>query len=163
MSIESSSVKLAVAMTGAADASLSKDVSDIIKKSSLYAAICLAIPLWGLECILYCVILWGMYIKLCDKAKVPFWSNFVTSILGGFIVNLVIAFVLNFVLDFIPLVGWIGSAIVGYVGTLLSGCAYLETLAALHKKGKVKERFNTNAAINYIKNSNQNSNNQTEK
>ena len=30
------------------------------------------------------------------------------------------------------------------------GCAYLEVLASLHKRGKVKERFNTSKAISSI-------------
>lgn len=151
MGLESSSIKLAISMTGAADASLSKEVSKIIKKHSLYGALCMAIPLWGLETFIYIPILWGMYVKLCDKAKVPFWKNFFTSIIGGFIVNLIVVTILNILLDFIPLAGWIGAGIIGYIGTMVSGCAYLETLANLHKKGKVKERFNTDAAIKYMK------------
>lgn len=151
MSLESSSIKLAIAMTGAADASLSKDVSDIIKRHSLYGAICMIVPLWGLETLIYIPILWGMYVKLCNKAEVPFWKNFFTSIIGGFIVNIIVVTILNILLDFIPLAGWIGAGIIGYVGTMLSGCAYLETLAKLHQKGKVKERFHTNAAINFVK------------
>ena len=139
-------------MTGVADASLSNEVSKIIKQHSLYGAICMVLPLWGLETLIYIPVLWGMYVKLCDKAKVPFWSNFVTSILGGFIVNVIVVIILNFILDFIPLAGWIASALIGYCATLFSGCAYLETLAALHERGRVKERFNTDKAMNYIKN-----------
>lgn len=51
---------------------------------------------------------------------------------------------------FIPVAGWIGAAVVGYCATLFSGCAYLEVLASLHKREKVKERFNTNKAITSI-------------
>lgn len=155
MGLETSSLKLAIAMTGAADASLSKDVSNIVKNRSIIGAICMAIPLWGLEGIIYAITLWGMYIKLSEKANVPFWKNFLTNVLGGFIVNIVIVMILNFILDFIPIGGWIGAAIIGYCATLISGCAYLETLAALHGKHKVKERFNTDSAINYF-NSNKN-------
>ena len=110
----------------------------------------MVIPLWGIECILYAVVLWGMYAELCKLAKVPFWSNFFTSVLGGFIVNVIVVFILNLILDFIPVAGWIGAAVVGYCATLFSGCAYLEVLASLHKRGKVKERFNTSKAISFI-------------
>ena len=110
----------------------------------------MVIPLWGIECILYAVVLWGMYAELCKLAKVPFWSNFFTSVLGGFIVNVIVVFILNLILDFIPVAGWIGAAVVGYCATLFSGCAYLEVLASLHKRGKVKERFNTSKAISSI-------------
>ena len=63
---------------------------------------------------------------------------------------------LDLIPDFIPIAGWIGAAVVGYCATLFSGCAYLEVLASLHERGKVKERFNTNKAISSISNKTKN-------
>lgn len=149
MGLESSALKLAEA---AATTGLSEKVQSCVKSRSLLAAIIMVIPLWGIECILYAIVLWGMYAELCKLAKVPFWSNFFTSVLGGFIVNIIVVFILNLILDFIPIVGWIGAAVVGYCITLFSGCAYLEVLASLHERGKVKERFNTGKVISSISN-----------
>lgn len=151
MSLETSSLKLANAMTGMAEAGLSNKVSSVVKTRSIIGAVIMVIPLWGIETILYAIVLWGMYAELCRLAKVPFWSNFFTSVLGGFIVNVIVVFILNLILDFIPIAGWIGAAVVGYCATLFSGCAYLEVLAGLHQNGRVKERFNTNKAISSIK------------
>lgn len=69
MGLESSAIKLAEA---AATAGLSEKVQSCVKSCSLIAAIIMVIPLWGIECILYAVVLWGMYAELCKLAKVPF-------------------------------------------------------------------------------------------
>ncbi|MBR5893569.1 MAG: hypothetical protein IKZ37_08050 [Bacteroidaceae bacterium] len=155
MSLETSSLKLARAMSGFADAGLSQRVSSCVKTRSIVAAIIMVIPLWGIEVFLYAIVLWGMYSELCRLANVPFWKNFFTSVLGGFIVNIIVVFILNFILDFIPIGGWIAAAIMGYCVTLFSGCAYLEVLAALHQSGKVKERFSTSKAFSSINNNKQ--------
>ena len=150
MSLETSSLKLARSMTGMADAGLSKEVSNVVKSRSLTSAVIMAIPLWGIEVILYAIVLWSMYVELCKLARVPFWKNFFTSVVGGYLVNIFVVFILNLILDFIPVAGWIAAAIMAYCATLFSGCAYLEVLVALHKSGKVKERFNANKAISSI-------------
>lgn len=155
MSLEKQSLKLAVAMEKMAYAGLTDKVRNCVQKRSIIAAVIMAIPLWSLEGILYAIVLWGMYVELCRLAKVSFWKNLFTSILGGFIVNSAVVFILGFILDFLPIVGWIGSALVGYFSTLFSGCAYLEVLAALHQKGRVKERFNTHDAISALDNNKQ--------
>ena len=152
MGLEQQAIKLAVAMEGVAIAGLSNKVKGVVQNRALIAAVVMAIPLWGMEVIIYAIILWGMYAELCKIAKVPFMKNFFTSVIGGFIVNLIVVFILNLILDCIPFAGWVGAAIVGYCSILFSGCAYLEVLAALHKKGKVKERFNSNAAISSLNN-----------
>lgn len=152
MSLEAKALKLAFTMGKMANAGLPDKVKSCVQSRSIAGAVIMAIPLWGIEGFLYAFVLWGMYSELCSLAKVPFWKNFFTSILGGFIVNMLVVTVLCFILDFIPVAGWIGSALVGYFSTLLSGCAYLEVLAALHQKGKVKERFDTSKAISSLNN-----------
>jgi hypothetical protein len=152
MSLETQSLKLAAAMEKMAYAGLSEKVQSCIKGRAIAGGIVMAIPLWGAETLIYTIILWSMYVELCKLARVPFLKNFFTSILGGFIVNIIVVFILNLILDFIPIAGWIAAAIMGYCATLFSGCGYLEVLAALHQKGKVKERFNTNKAISSINN-----------
>ena len=51
-----------------------------------------------------------------------------------------------------PIVGWISVAVYGYSTTLFSGCAYLEVLAAMHQKGRVKERFDAGNVVSIFNN-----------
>ncbi|MDH8702751.1 hypothetical protein M2138_002122 [Dysgonomonadaceae bacterium PH5-43] len=150
MSLETSSGKLVEAMHEIADAGLSKEVASTVKTHAWIGAFCMAVPLWGLEIIVYAATLWHMYKKLCDLAKVPFWKNFMKSILGGFIINNIVVFVLNLILDFIPIAGWIGAGLIGFATIFFSGCAYLEVLAKIHGDRKVKERFNTQKAFRQL-------------
>lgn len=153
ISPNSSAEKLVYAMYGVANQALSKEVSSIIKKHSIIGAICMALPFWGIETIVYMITLWTMYSSLSSKAQVPFKEHFFKNVLSGLLLNSIICLILGCILDFIPFLGWIGSAVLGYITTSVSGCGYLEVLAAIHGKDKVKERFNTSAAMNYLNNS----------
>ena len=115
-------------MSGALD----EKVNAEIRKRALFGALFMAIPLWGLETIAYAIVLWGTYKKISDISGVPFRKNFVKNVLSGFILNIVITFALGCVLDFIPVLGWIGSAIVGYLSILLSGMGYVKALKIAH-------------------------------
>lgn len=150
MSLDSSAAKLVVAMHGVTNHALSKEVASVVKTHSWIGAFTMAVPLFGLETLGYVFTLWHMYSSLSDKARVPFWKNFFSNLLVGFIINVLVCIFFGFLLDFIPFAGWIGSALVGYFSMSVSGCAYLEGLAAMHGENRVKERFNTTAAINYL-------------
>lgn len=128
---------------------LSEKVQNCVRTRSLIAAIILLIPMWGIEVILYVIVLWGMYAELCKLARVPFKLK---SIISGFVTNIIIVLIVNLVLDFIPIVGWISVAVYGYSTTLFSGCAYLEVLAAMHQKGRVKERFDAGNVVSIFNN-----------
>lgn len=131
------SLKMVVATMKFADVALSKEVAKTVKTHALIGGICMAIPLFGLEIIIYICALWGMYIKISKYARVSFWKHFVRNVLGAVIVNIAIALVFGILLDFIPIAGWIAQGCIGYFSIFLSGCAYLEALARIHGKKNV--------------------------
>ena len=145
MSLEMSIIKLCYAVDRGADRGLSERMKSCIKTHAWWGAIIMALPLFGLDAIIYAIVLWGMYGKISSLSGVPFKGNAMSNILGGFIVNIVIVFILNLILDFIIGFGWIGSAIVGYWATKLSGQAYVEVLVQLHGRDKVREHLDYQA------------------
>lgn len=151
MSLETSIIKLCYAVNRGADRGLSESMKSCIKSYSWWATIIMALPLFGLDAIIYAIVLWSMYRKISNLSGVPFTGNTMKNILGGFIVNIVIVFVLNMVLDFIMFFGWIGSAIVGYYATKLSGQAYVEVLVQLHGRNNVREHLDYDAFIGGFK------------
>ena len=151
MSLETSVLKLCVAVSRGADRGLSERMTSCIKSYSWWGAVIMALPLFGLDTLIYAIVLWSMYGKISSLSGVPFSGHAMKNILGGFIVNILIVFVLNMVLDFILVFGWIGSAIVGYWGTKLSGQAYVEVLVQLHGRGNVREHMDYNAFMDGFK------------
>lgn len=139
------SLKMVVATIKFADVALSKEVAKTVKTHAFIGAICMAIPLFGLEVIIYICALWGMYVKISKYARVSFWQHFFRNVLGAVIVNIVIGLVSCIILDFIPVAGWIAQGCIGYFSIFLSGCAYLEALARIHGKN------NVSASIDYKK------------
>lgn len=155
MSLDRSAAKLVNAMYGVTNHALSKEVASTVKTHSWIGAFTMAIPFFGVETFIYVFTLWHMYSSLSDKAQVSFSKNFFSNVVVGLVINTAVCGFFGFLLDFLPVVGWIGSAAVGYLSMSISGCAYLEGLAAIHGERRVKERFNTNAAINYLGKQNQ--------
>lgn len=145
MSLETSLIRLCYAVNRGADRGLSESMKSCIKSYSWWGAIIMALPLFGLDAIVYAIVLWSMYGRISCFSGVPFNGNAMKNILGGFIVNIVIVFILNFVLDFIVFFGWIGSAIMGYYATKLSGQAYVEVLVQLHGRNNVREHIDYQA------------------
>lgn len=145
MSLETSVLKLCVAVSRGADRGLSERMTSCIKGYSWWGAVIMALPLFGLDTLIYVILLWSMYGKISSLSGVPFSGHAMKNILGGFIVNILIVFVLNMVLDFILFFGWIGSAIVGYWGTKLSGQSYVEVLVQLHGRNNVREHLDYQA------------------
>lgn len=131
------SLKMVEATLKFADVALSKEVSKTVKTHALIGAICMAIPLFGLETIIYICALWGMYVKISKYAHVSFWKHFFRNVLGAVIVNIAIALAFGIILDFILVAGWIAQGCIGYFSIFLSGCAYLEALARIHGKQNV--------------------------
>ena len=131
------SLKMVVATIKFADVALSKEVAKAVKTHSFIGAVCMAIPLFGLETIVYIWALWSMYVKISKYAQISFWQHFARNVLGAVIVNIAVALVFGIVLDFIPVIGWIGQGCIGYFSIFLSGCAYLEALARIHGKDNV--------------------------
>ena len=151
MSLETSVGKLCYALHQGINSSMSQRVKSCVNTRSILGAIVLAVPLWGLDVLIYAIILWGMYISLSRIAGVPFWKNFLSNAIGGYIVNLVILFLVNLVADWIAFFGWVGMAVIGYFATKYSGAAYIEVLARIHGKNNVRETLNYNKGIESFK------------
>lgn len=97
------------------------DVFKIVKKHAFWGALIMILPLFGLDWLIYCYILWHMYYAICQKVGVSL--NF-GNVIVGFIVNIIVAIVLDAILTFIPfLIGFIV-----YAQFYFSGKAYIETL-----------------------------------
>ena len=117
-------------MSGALD----KQIKSAVSKRGWIGGACMAIPLWGIEVIIYAIVLWNTYGEISKMSGVPFKDNAVKNIIGGFIINLVVNLIFGFILDFIPVVGWLGSLLVGYFSIVTSGMGYVKMLKALHGK-----------------------------
>ncbi len=101
------------------------DIAKIVKRRAFFGALVMALPLFGLEWIVFTIILWNMYSALCEKAgtKLKFGT-----IATGFIVNIVIAIAVDFLFTLLPVLGWLGTGFIVYLQFYLSGKAYIETL-----------------------------------
>ncbi len=132
MGLDASVAKLCCAAGAADNGTMSERAKSCVTGRAWAGAIVMAIPMFGLEVLVYSIVLWGMYLKLSSIAGVQFRKNFISNVLGGFIVNILIMFGLNLVLDFLMFFGWIGIGIAGYLATYLSGVAYIEFLTEFH-------------------------------
>lgn len=128
------------------EGALDPEINSTIQVRGLLGGVCMAIPFWGLETIIYAIVLWGTYVKISKISGVPFRSNIVTNVIGGFIVNIAVNAVLSFALDFIPVLGWIGAFIIGYLSILISGGSYVKMLKVIHKE-KCKSNFNLDKGL----------------
>ncbi len=114
------------------DGSLDGTIKAEIRKRALIGGLCMAIPLWGIETVVYAIALWSTYSIISKISTVPFKDHFVKNVLGGAVVNLIVVFILGLALDFLPVFGWIGSFAVGYISILVSGLGYVKMLKAMH-------------------------------
>lgn len=130
------------------DAGFSSRAKTSVNNHAITAGIALALPLFGLDNIIYIVTLWHMYSSLCSLAGKSFYSNFWKSIISGFLVNIIVCTFLEWVVSFIPLFGFLGAFIIGYASIKLSGAAYLKVLESMHN-GNVNERYSFTNAMNY--------------
>jgi len=102
-----------------------EDMLKIVHGHAAAAAIVVALPLFGLDWIIFICILWHMYSSLSKKVGIPFGYG---SIIVGIIVNLAITIAVDTVATFIPIFGWITTGGIVYLQFYLSGKGYIETL-----------------------------------
>lgn len=145
MSLESSAVKLCVSLGMAANSATPREIKSAVNTKAILGGIVMAIPLWGLETVVYAFILWSMYAKVAEIAGIKFSGSIVKNVLGGFVINLICVFILNLFLDFILIFGWIGMMVAGYLATRYSGIAYLGILEQLHGKVRMRSRLDYEA------------------
>lgn len=125
------------------DRGFSDKARSIVNQSAWIGAIALAFPLFGLDNILYGIVLWGMYVRICSLAKQSFGQNMTKSFIGGFIVNLLVSGLLELLLSPFPGLNFVGAFVVGFLSIKISGAAYLKALEILHN-GNVSEKYDFN-------------------
>ena len=114
------------------DGALDEKLKSSIRNRAIVGGVCMAIPLWGIETIVYFIVLWGMYSEVAKISTVPFKDHLLQNIGGAVVVNILVALFFGFLLDFFSVLGWIMSFVVGYASITLSGLAYIKTLKAIH-------------------------------
>jgi hypothetical protein len=102
-----------------------EDMLKTVHKHAAIAAFVVALPLLGLEWIIFTWILWHMYSTLSKKVGVEFGCM---SMIVGIIVNVAITIAVDMGCTFIPIIGWLTTAGIVYLQFYLSGKAYIETL-----------------------------------
>lgn len=107
------------------DKMFDNDTAKIVRSHAFWGALIMALPLFGLDWIIFCCVLWHMYSALCERAHKKF--NF-GSIIVGVIVNILIAIILDVALSFIPILGWLGTGFIVYLQFYFSGKSYIETI-----------------------------------
>lgn len=131
----------AVKVNSLIDRGFSDRAKSVVNNHAWIGAIALALPLFGLDNIIYIIALWHMYFKLCELAKQSFGANKTKSFIGAAIVNVIVASVLELACNALPIIGGIiGGAIIGFVSIKISGAAYLKALEILHN-GNVSETY----------------------
>lgn len=123
------------------DKGFSKRARKKVSMCAFWGGLAFALPLFGLDNIIYMIILWGMYSSLSKMACEAYHSSRTKNFIGGFIVNFLVASAIELALSFIPVVGWVGAFLVGYLSLKISGAAYLSALEVLYQ-GNVSERYN---------------------
>lgn len=101
------------------------DTAKIVRNHSFWGAIIMALPLFGVDWIIFCCILWHMYSALCKRANKKLDAS---RIVVGIIVNIIIAILVDLVLSFIPFIGWLGTGFIVYLQFYLSGKSFSETI-----------------------------------
>ena len=110
------------------DKMFEEDLAKVVRKHSFYAAIVMAIPLFGLGIFFFIYNLWHMYSVLCEKCGTTLK---ISTVIVGIIVNVIIAITVNLLLMLLPVVGWLGTGFIVYVQFYLSGKAFIESLRNL--------------------------------
>lgn len=123
------------------DKGFSKRARKKVSMCAFLGGLAFALPLFGLDNIIYMIILWGMYSSLSKMACEAYHSSRTKNFIGGFIVNFLVASAIELALSFIPVIGWVGAFLVGYLSLKISGAAYLSALEVLYQ-GNVSERYN---------------------
>lgn len=107
------------------DKMFDKDTAKIVRKHSFIGALVMALPLFGLDWVVFIGVLWHMYSSLCERANTTLHFG---NIITGFIINIVVAIAIDFALSFVPVIGWLGTGFLVYLQFYTSGKSFLETI-----------------------------------
>lgn len=111
------------------DKMFDEDTAKIVRRHAFWGALIMMIPAPGFDLVVFCIILWHMYSKLCQRANTKLTFG---NVAIGIIVNIVIAFVVDLGLTLVPIIGWLGTGFIIYLQFYLSGKSYIETLKKLY-------------------------------
>lgn len=134
---------LVQAMDKAADASLPKEIVDVVKLHSKIAVGSAWIPVLGADVAAGAANIWTMYGRINNKIDLPIKENVLKSIGAGVATNLTTYIAMSGVasaMKFIPGIGTVGGAMMMsaslYAVTLVSGWVYLKALCTMaNRKG----------------------------
>lgn len=107
------------------DQMFDKDTAKIVRRHAFWGAVIMSLPLFGLDWVIFCCILWHMYSSLCERANQKLHLG---NILVGVVVNIVIAVAIDSVFSFIPVLGWLGTGFIVYLQFYFSGKSFIETI-----------------------------------
>ncbi|MGN0223348.1 MAG: hypothetical protein ACI4AM_04900 [Muribaculaceae bacterium] len=102
-----------------------KDTAKIVRSHAFWGGFIMALPAFGIDWLIFAIILWDMYASLSKRAGKQFGCG---SVIVGIISNLVVGIGLDLLLSFIPVIGWLGILFIVYLQFYFSGKAYIETL-----------------------------------
>ncbi len=108
-----------------------ENMRKIVQKHAVAAAIVIALPAFGIDWIIYCIILWHMYSKLGNEVGAPFGC---ATIIFGVLVNIVLTIIFDLALTYIPILGWITAAGIVYLQFYISGRLYIDSLRKYFEK-----------------------------
>lgn len=138
--------KLDLFLEGALDAELNA----VIRTRAIVGGLCLVIPLWGLETIIYIIALWGTYVKIANISTVPFKDHLLQNVGGAIIVNIIISIATGLILDTLGALTFgltfLLSFVIGFASVSISGMAYVKALKALHGS-KAKADLNLKSGL----------------
>lgn len=135
------------------DGALDEQITSTLKSRAMVGGLCMLIPLYGCEVIIYVICLWNTYKQIADLCSVPFKNNVIKNVIGAFIINIIVTFILGLVIDLIPglIISCAGSFVMGYLSIKASGAAYVKALKMIYGSKATKD-FNYKQGIANMKN-----------
>lgn len=134
-------IELVKVLDKTADATLPKEIVDVVKLHSKLAVGSAWIPVPGADVAAGAANIWGMYARINGKIGIPVKENVLKSIGAGVATNLTSYIAMSGVasaMKFIPGIGSVGGALIMsaslYAVTLVSGWVYLKALCIMAQR-----------------------------
>ena len=155
--LEEAAIKVCKLMDQAADKALPKEIANVVKLHSKMAVGSAWVPVPGADIAAGAAVIWGMYIRINSKLRMPFKDNVIKSIGSGVATNLTSYLAcagLGSMIKFIPGIGTVGGALIMsaglYAATLASGYIYLQALISLKEKKIAVNDYSIKNAVDEV-------------